>query len=132
MGRKKTRFHSRWRLDQDYLAKLSPDERAWLEQFNAEYYRGEFEGEPLHPRGEARREIYRRFNAAARDLVTASSDQIAEATAPATPRACFGPRFYGPADYRFSAAGGSPEDALLEELDAEQDGETSGEMPLRR
>lgn len=31
-----------WAADQDYWDKLSVEERAWLAQFNAEYYRAEF------------------------------------------------------------------------------------------
>lgn len=32
----------RWRLDQDYLDKLTKEERIWLAQFNTAYYSGDF------------------------------------------------------------------------------------------
>jgi len=35
----------RWRVDQDYLEKLSPSERQWLAQFNDRYYGADFRGD---------------------------------------------------------------------------------------
>lgn len=77
MGRlKKTRFHSRWKIDHDYVDRLNEHARAWLEKFDDEFYRAEFSSHPLH-RPEHIREIYDAQNAAARDLVTANPDVIA-------------------------------------------------------
>lgn len=98
-GKKKTRFHSRWRVDQDYVQKLSPAERAWLDRFNDEYYRAEFAEKPLHP--EVRRgEIFSAQNAAERDLVTAPTTKVTAATTSPVTRPCLRVRFYQAEDYR--------------------------------
>lgn len=44
-------------VDQDYLTRLSPAERAWLEKFNDEFYNGHFSDEPIHAEGE-RKALY--------------------------------------------------------------------------
>lgn len=42
----------KWAIDQDYWAQLSDEEKEWLRQFNAEYYRGQFPKmrRSLHPK----------------------------------------------------------------------------------
>ncbi len=57
-----------WAVDQDYLAKLSESERAWLAQFNDAYYGADFRGasEQDWPTA-ARRERYNAKNAANAD-----------------------------------------------------------------
>jgi hypothetical protein len=42
-------------VDQDYLARLSPEERAWLDRFNGEFYNAEFGAAPLHEDEEVQR-----------------------------------------------------------------------------
>jgi hypothetical protein len=44
-------------VDMDYLSALSPEERAYLETFSAEYYNSEFSANPLHKDEAQRREI---------------------------------------------------------------------------
>ncbi len=58
-------------LDQDYIEKLSPDEKQWLSNFNEEWLGANFdhEGELLHKTKEERREIYGRNNSRNRDLI---------------------------------------------------------------
>lgn len=52
-----------WAKDQDYRDKLSPEENAWLSQFNSEYYHGEFskKKKPIHS-DHWRSECYHRSN----------------------------------------------------------------------
>lgn len=118
-AKRKTRFYARWRIDQDYLRRLSPQDRAWIERFNDEYYRAEFGEDPLHPPGEKRREIYDAQNVAARDLVTASSVDVSEAiTTTVAERASLRARFYTPGDYRmFTPPGLFLEDELATLID---------------
>lgn len=102
MTKKRTRHHSRWRIDQDYRQKLSPEECLWLDKFNDEYYRAEFTETPLHPK-EKRGEIYDAQNAAQRDLVTASSADVREALGTSvSDRPSLRVRFYDPGDYPFA------------------------------
>jgi hypothetical protein len=55
-------------LDFDYLEKLSPEERAWLDEFSREYYHGNPPREgALHPQ-ERRKELYAANNARNRDM----------------------------------------------------------------
>lgn len=78
MGQR-TRRHSHWRLDQDYLDRLSLADRQWVEKFNAEYYRAEFSDKPLHsPR--QRREIWRAQYAADCDILTAAPETVKAST----------------------------------------------------
>jgi hypothetical protein len=125
-GKKKaTRFHSRWRVDQDYLQKLGPAERDWIEKFNDEYYRAEFKGEPLHPAGPLRRQIFRAQNAAAVDLVTAATTEVTKAmTTKVSDRPSLRVRFYVAEDYRMLAKplkAAQLEDELLEALADDQE-----------
>lgn len=62
-----------WRVDVDYLAKLNPDEQAWLAAFLDRHYAGDFRGD-VGPEWttEERRASYRDKNAANRDLMTCS------------------------------------------------------------
>lgn len=57
-----------WRMDYDYLKSLTPEERAWLERFNEEYYDAQFKGPVTDGTVNTRRSAYRRKNAANRDL----------------------------------------------------------------
>lgn len=59
-----------WMVDQDYLAKLSPEEREWLGRFNQEYYRNTFENssDDLHNTKELKQKCYSTENARNRDL----------------------------------------------------------------
>lgn len=72
-------------VDHDYLDRLTPEEKAWLEQFDDEYYGASFKGAVLHPE-DARRELYKTKNQRNQDIygrglrtssmpVTASADQ---------------------------------------------------------
>ena len=62
--------HQRWAHDQDYIDKLSPEEKAWLSKFNAEYHQNTFQrdGTDLHT-DEQRRAIYNKTNASYRDVM---------------------------------------------------------------
>ena len=61
--------HKQWRVDQDYVKTLSPEEKAWLNKFNQEYYRNRFSKEgDLHNSPELKRACYSNENAANRDL----------------------------------------------------------------
>ena len=91
--RRKVRRAARWRLDQDYWAKLPPAAAAWLAKFLDEYQLATFGADPLHS-PEQRREIYRNQNAADRDVVTQTDDKVAEVLKNQSKR-----RRYGPADY---------------------------------
>lgn len=104
-GKKKaTRFHSRWRVDQDYLQKLGPADRDWIEKFNDEYYRAEFTGDALHPAGGLRRDIFAAQNSAARDLVTAATTEVVRAiTTKVSDRPSLRVRFYVAEDFRMLA-----------------------------
>lgn len=57
-------------VDFDYIAKLSPEEKDWLNKFSDEYYQASFKkGEqPLHKTPEERRAVYATDNARRRDL----------------------------------------------------------------
>lgn len=120
---KRTRFHARWRIDQDYLAKLAPEDRAWVEKFNDEYYRADFKGEPLHPPGELRRDVYAAQNAAARDIVTAAKDEVIKAvTSKVANRPSLRVRFCMAEDYQMLAKpkeASAIEDDLLQSLERE-------------
>lgn len=116
---KRTRNHSRWRDDQDYAHRLPEAERAWLAKFRDEYYRYEFGEAPLHAAGtDARSELYRAQDAAARDILTVSEAAVAEAHArPVAARACLRVRFYAPDDYAGELARLTPsalEDAIID------------------
>lgn len=61
----------RWAVDQDYVEKLSPREKAWLDRFNREYHAGDLrKGDPenIHSTDELRKDCYRRNNWQNRDL----------------------------------------------------------------
>lgn len=59
-------------MDQDYIDKLSPEEKQWLSNFNDEWLTGNFnhEGKVLHKSAKKRKEIYNRNNARNRDTVS--------------------------------------------------------------
>jgi hypothetical protein len=70
------RRHVKECLDFDYLAKLTPEEMAWLETFAAEYYHTHFKKnvDPIHP-DDQRKSLYGANNARYRDLWN-QSDRI--------------------------------------------------------
>lgn len=59
-------------MDQDYIDKLSPEEKQWLSNFNEEWLSANFdhEGETLHKSKKDQLEIYNRNNARNRDQVS--------------------------------------------------------------
>jgi hypothetical protein len=57
-----------WALDFDYLAKLSADDRAWLEQFAYEFYRSA--PKPVLHSPEQQRANWREFKANQRDVMS--------------------------------------------------------------
>lgn len=57
-------------VDAAFLAQLDPAERAWLEQFNSEYYDARFPKRPLHRTKEQRRACYRAQNYAYLDVMS--------------------------------------------------------------
>ncbi len=139
MSRRKTRFHARWRTDADYRRRLTAKDRAWLKKFEDEFYRAEFGEEPIHTSSAHREEIYDRQNAGARDLVTASSDDVAEALGRTFDRPSLQVRHYQPGDYQMfgrsaAPAAGELEGVLLEAVSpgapkTPQDHDTSNEFP---
>lgn len=72
----------RWMVDQDYVAKLSQEEREWLAAFNDRYYGADFRGDDEWS-PEEKREAYRRKNAANADLLTRHREMMADADDPA-------------------------------------------------
>lgn len=71
--KRRVRWYNKWRCDSDYKNQLSPEDAAWLDTFEREFYCGERLG--LHPE-EYRKDLHDATNAAARDIVTASSKDI--------------------------------------------------------
>jgi hypothetical protein len=58
-------------LDQDYIDKLSPKERKWLNKFNKEYISASFEEKGnIHKTKRLKKESYDRNNARNRDILT--------------------------------------------------------------
>jgi beta-glucosidase/6-phospho-beta-glucosidase/beta-galactosidase len=64
-------------LDQDYIDKLSDEEKKWLSNFNEEWLGANFnhDGKVLHRTKEEKREIYNRNNARNRDLISQMNAQ---------------------------------------------------------
>ena len=61
----------RWKVDQDYLNKLSPEEKEWLSRFNDNYIGADFRTDKENAWSpEERRVVYRAKNAAGRDVFT--------------------------------------------------------------
>ena len=62
----------RWALDQDYLTKLTLEEKEFLSQFNDEYYGHKFNKNviPLHKSKEQQIDCSRRADSARRDIYT--------------------------------------------------------------
>jgi hypothetical protein len=80
----------RWRLDYDYTAQLTPEERAWLERFNDRYYGATFTGDADGPEGEGwgeeeRRAAFRQKNAANRDVYTRDLPSVHDVPFDVTP-----------------------------------------------
>ncbi len=90
-----------WRIDCDYLHKLPPAERAYMEKFLSDYY---FSNQMTSPGGSARG-----------DILTASDDRIAKSCASPLDGNLRKRGSYMPSDYSQSAD--SPEDALLNAID---------------
>lgn len=123
--RTRTRFHSAWRVDSDYKKKLGTEarkdlgglsEREWMEKFEAEFYRCEFGKEPLHDE-QARSDLYTQQNTAWADVVTQTSDVVAEHLAkPLKNPTSRRHTYYSPDDYMDRSVGNA-EDALIEAID---------------
>jgi hypothetical protein len=112
---KKTRARLKWALDYDYLGKLSPEQKAWMEKFNDEYYRSEFSDEPLH--NEAQRlSISRANNANERDIFVIHPSKVSQLRdSIPNHRPSIKCRFYFESDYILESV--SPEDLLIEFID---------------
>ena len=110
-----------WRLDCDYLAKLSPSEREYIERFLAEHYLGAGlrSEDALHKSDAERRAIHERRHSARRDIVTAAQGEIARACASAPDGNLRKRGSYMPSDY--TQAEGSPEETLVNALDSTED-----------
>lgn len=60
-----------WRVDQDYVERLGPDERQWLAEFNDRFYGADFRGASSTDwTDDERKRAYRDKNCANRDLMT--------------------------------------------------------------
>ena len=81
MGKKAKNLHGlnartfpqsvRWKVDQDYLGKLTPEEKEWLSRFNDCFIGADFRGDDEKTwTPEERRVVYRAKNAAGRDVFT--------------------------------------------------------------
>jgi hypothetical protein len=70
----------RWAVDNlDYARTLPPEEKAWLEKFNREFYDGDFRGvDPLHASDDLRRSCYSAQNAAYRDVMSRGAVRLEE------------------------------------------------------
>jgi len=62
-----------WRNDEDYRNKLSKQDMAWLDKFQAEYYSLMFKGEPLHNTPTLKKRLMDQDNAARRDICNYSA-----------------------------------------------------------
>lgn len=94
-----TKKKAREFVDQDYIDKLSEEEKDWLDKFNREYYQNSFsknDEENFHKKGEERRKAYGRENARNRDMwnkfdrspgdLTANEYQSTQDTSPKSER----------------------------------------------
>jgi hypothetical protein len=64
--------NARWKVDQDYIEKLGPEERKWLSKFLKEYVKAAVkknDTSALHNTKELRRSCYNASNACRRDLM---------------------------------------------------------------
>ncbi len=70
LSKRHTRRKSRDFNDFDYVDKLSPTEKAWLDKFAREYYQNQFTNtrKDKHARQEQRRQCYGTENARQRDM----------------------------------------------------------------
>lgn len=122
MTRKATRHHSHWRIDCDYRRKLGAADRAYLEQFEDEFYRASFPETPLHG-AVARGTVYAAQNAAARDIVTVSAAELAALAERGALPPAHAVRTYVEGDYAMLHEGGGEraardlEDALIDAID---------------
>lgn len=85
----------KWRIDYDYLSRLSPEERLWLDRFTVEYYlRGELKTpNSLHNNSQTAL-LYKDDNAARCDVVTLPASTVIKANPKNKPR-------YSPDDWLF-------------------------------
>lgn len=71
--------NKQWAVDQDYVSKLTEAEKAWLGQFNQEFYRGtvnQKDPKTLHNTPELARDCYNRNNASNRDLMSIAGTRV--------------------------------------------------------
>ena len=111
----------RWRLDCDYLDKLAPAEREYMERFLLEYYLGNGLASTvrLHRTKKHLRLLYVAHTTTNKnDIVTASSEDVARANAAAQDANVRRRGTYRQADYM--QAEGNPEDALIGSLFKEE------------
>lgn len=103
--------NKQWMVDQDYFAKLSPEEQEFIGRFNQEYYRNRFESseKDLHKN---KKDCYSNENARNRDLygILSTGEMVDD----------FGfidenGRFVSELD--LVCDGQNPEDALIEMID---------------
>ena len=71
---------TRWEyFDQDYIDKLSPEEKQWLSNFNEEFVGGNFwhkNGDTIHTTPEHKTDCYRRNNSRNRDLYAINRTRV--------------------------------------------------------
>ncbi len=101
-----------WRLEKDYMHKLSSEERLWIQKFDEEFHLGFFRGEPLHFDESKRRNIVNDKNAARRDIVTAP--ESLDLTKPVTHISI---KYYCHSDWFKPDVACSPEDAIIDMID---------------
>jgi hypothetical protein len=112
---KKTRTRLKWALDYDYLAKLSTEQRAWLEKFNDEYYRCEVSSETKNTNA-----IYAANNASERDIRTTVPAKVAEKRKNIWKyHPSLKVRFYHESDY--ATVSKNPEEALIDLIDSAEE-----------
>lgn len=70
LSKRNFKRHVRDFVDQDYLHKLSLEEKEWLSKFNDEYYNGNFDDAPFHETKELQRECWTRRNKAEADIIS--------------------------------------------------------------
>lgn len=117
-----------WRVDSDYLQRLPRGARMWMGQFEAEYYHGRFVGDglDLHD-SQLQHRVEQARNAAAADAVTKTADVARAHAARPLARKCDRHRYYSHDEYHIANrrgeefSGQSPEDALIEAIDARPD-----------
>lgn len=77
---KRTRPNIKWKVDYDYVEKLSAEQKEWLDKFTDEYYRGDLKKPTIHniSTKAKRKRLTDANNAANRDIYSLPPKKIAD------------------------------------------------------